>query len=94
MNLGDKAQWHLDFNNGFVPVLESPDGTMINESAVISNFASDYAKPTDGVKLLPSEGMNGDLAAAIEAGKMRLAMQEFDKFMPTLFPAFGSRFTE
>jgi len=43
MNLGDKAQWHLDFNNGLVPVLESPDGTMINESAVISAFASEFA---------------------------------------------------
>jgi len=65
MNLGDKAQWHLDFNNGFVPILESSDGAMVNESAVISQFAVEYAKPTDGIKLLPSEGKNGDLAAAI-----------------------------
>jgi len=65
VNVGDKAQWHLDFNNGLVPILETPDGTMVNESAVISSFASEYAQPTDGVKLLPSEGKNGDLAAAM-----------------------------
>ena len=69
MNLGDKAQWHLDFNNGFVPILESPEGTMINESAVISAFASDFAKTTDGIKLWPSEGKPGDVAAAMETGK-------------------------
>jgi glutathione S-transferase len=85
MNLGDKAPWHLDFNNGFVPILESPDGTMINESAVISEFASAYAKPADGIKILPFEGKNGDLSAAMETAKMRLAMQDFDKFMPKLF---------
>ena len=43
MNIGDKAQWHLDINKGMVPVLETPDGTIIIESAVISQFAADYA---------------------------------------------------
>ena len=31
-----------------------------------------YAKPEDGIKILPSEGKEGDLAASIALGKMRL----------------------
>ena len=45
---------------------------MINESAVIAEFATTYAKPEDGIKILPSEGKEGDLAASIALGKMRL----------------------
>lgn len=36
MDLNEKAQWHKDFNNGFVPVLETPEGTLIKESGVIA----------------------------------------------------------
>ena len=56
---------------------------MINESAVIAEFATTYAKPEDGIKILPSEGKEGDLAASIALGKMRLDQQAFDKMMPS-----------
>ena len=65
MHLQDKAQWHKDFNGGFVPVLESSDGRMINEHAVVAAFASEFAKPEDGIKLWPSEGKNGDVLACM-----------------------------
>ena len=41
----EKAQWHLDFNGGLIPVLESPDGTLINESGFIAEFANEFAGP-------------------------------------------------
>ena len=40
VDLTTKAQWHLDTNGGFVPLLETPDGNIIYESAVIMDFAS------------------------------------------------------
>ena len=36
VDLNDKAQWHLDFNNGFIPVLETPAGDLIPESGIVS----------------------------------------------------------
>jgi hypothetical protein len=36
MDLNAKAQWHLDFNGGMVPILETTDGTLIKESAIIA----------------------------------------------------------
>jgi len=44
MDLNNKAQWHLDFNGGFIPILESPDGTMVNETEVLLQFAYDYSE--------------------------------------------------
>ena len=67
--MGNKAQWHIDFNGGCTPVLEAPSGEMLKESGVISQFASDYAKGEDGIPLFPCEGKSGDLLAAIETGK-------------------------
>jgi glutathione S-transferase len=93
-NLGDKAQWHKDFNGGLVPILESPDGTMVNESAIISQFAVEYAKAEDGLKLWPSEGKTQDIAACMLTGKHKLLMLEFDKFMGAFWGAYVSRFTD
>jgi len=36
-----KARWHLDLNNGLIPVLEFPDSTLINESRIIIDLAND-----------------------------------------------------
>ena len=92
-NLGDKAQWHVDFNGGQTPILETPEGSMLKESGVISQFASDYAKGEDGIPLYPSEAHPSDLSASMASAKMRLDCQAFDKFLPKFFPLFGSRFT-
>ena len=42
MDLNNKAKWHTDFNGGFIPMLESPDGTLVNETEVLLQFAYDY----------------------------------------------------
>jgi glutathione S-transferase len=36
VDLRNKAKWHLDLNGGLIPVLESPDGTLVNESGFIA----------------------------------------------------------
>ena len=82
MDLNEKAKWHLDFNNGFVPVLETPDGTLIKESAVIAQVAieTNHGKGVDIVPKCP-----------IEAAKMRLAMQEYDKFLQPFYGVYMCR---
>jgi len=41
MDLNKKAQWHLDFNGGLVPVLETTTGDLIKESGIVAQFAID-----------------------------------------------------
>ena len=65
MDLTTKAQWHLDINNGLVPLLESPDGTIIYESAVIADFANNYGKG-NGYALWPHEAAEGDIGATMK----------------------------
>ena len=36
IDLNNKAQWHIDVNNGVAPVMELPSGALIIESAIIS----------------------------------------------------------
>ena len=80
-SLVKKAQWHLDFNNGFLPVLEAPSGDMVNESGVLMEMASNLASKGQGLPLWPHEAeAEGDIAASMETGKHRLLMQQFDKF--------------
>ena len=52
---------------------------MAHESALIQQFALEYAQPGQGMKLLPSDGKPGDMEAGIKTAQMRLKMQEFDK---------------
>ena len=54
MDLQEKAYWHKDLNGGLVPLLEVPNGDIINESAIITNFANEYGKD-QGLKLWPCE---------------------------------------
>ena len=90
MELDNKAQWHIDINGGLVPIMETPSGSLVNESAVIMNFALELASVGQGAPLLPNEGKSGDLEANITAAKMRLNMQKFDglfhgSFWSTMF---------
>ena len=34
LDLNEKAQWHVDFNGGMIPVLEAPSGELIPESGI------------------------------------------------------------
>ena len=76
-----------------MPILETPSGTMVNESGIISQFACDF-KP-DSNQLWPHEGNPGNVEANVASGRMRLNMQKFDSlFMSNFFPAFMMRFTD
>jgi len=63
-DLNLKAQWHKDFNGGFVPILETPTGEMFPESGILINFAIEHGGD-QGYKLVPDD--------AIEAAKVRVA---------------------
>ena len=39
----------MDFNNGFIPVLETPAGDLIPESGIVTNYALDAAGPNQGL---------------------------------------------
>ena len=61
-------------------MLEAPDGSIIYESSVVANFASDYAKPGQGLNLWPHEEASEDrVKASMESATHRLKMLEFDK---------------
>ena len=95
MDLNKKAQWHLDFNGGFIPILELPDGTMMNESAILMNFASDYAKKGQGLPLWPHEvAGEEDSAACMATARLRLAQTKFDPLLGPYWAALGSRFQD
>jgi len=81
-NLDQKAQWHLDFNNGFVPVLETPQGDMLGESGVLMQLAHELA-PDKGFELIPKD--------PIEAAKMRLKMEKFSGLLGAIFPVYLTR---
>ena len=89
VSLVEKAQWHLDFNGGFLPVLETPAGAMINESGFIAEFANSFAGPDQGLKLWPHEAAPlGDVEANMETGQHKLFAQKWDKI--TFGPFFGA----
>ena len=61
-DMDDKKQWHKDINNGFVPILELPDGTLIRESSIVADYAVESTKG-QGLELIPSD--------PVRAAKMR-----------------------
>ena len=95
VDLNKKAQWHLDFNGGFVPILELPDGSMINESAILMSFASDFAKKGQGLPLWPHEtAEKEDSAACMATARLRLAQTKFDPLLGPYWQAWASRFQD
>ena len=69
IDLLNKAKWHVDFNGGLIPVLETPAGDMINESAVVQGFAVDFAPKDQGLKLWPHEAAEpGNVQASVKTG--------------------------
>ena len=65
--MNEKRQWHKDINNGFVPILELPDGTLIRESGIVAEYAIESTKG-QGVELIPSD--------PVLAAKMRLKIND------------------
>lgn len=77
MDLGKKTPWHLAINGGLVPVLELPNGTVINESKVLMEYVED-AYPESGYSLLPSD--------PVLRAKMRIAIPLVDNFNSSWWP--------
>lgn len=77
VDLHHKGQWHSAFNGGTVPILETPQGDLIPETAIIMQYALE-SSPAGGIQLVPSD--------PVEAAKMRVKMEEF---MKNLGPLLG-----
>lgn len=89
VDLQKKAQWHLNINEGLVPVLETTEGKTIHESGFLAQFASDYAPENQGLYLWPHEKeQKGNLKASLETANHRLLIQKFDKIMFGAFIGF------
>ena len=82
IDLNEKAQWHSDFNGGMSPVLETPKGDLILDSAIVAQYALE-SNPTGGIQLIPSD--------PVEAAKMRMKMEAFNKTLSNMFPMILSR---
>lgn len=82
VDLDQKAQWHVDFNGGSAPVLETTAGKLVPESGIIQQWALEQ-NPNGGIQLIPSD--------PLEAAKMRVRMDKFGKTLPGLFPTILSR---
>jgi glutathione S-transferase len=97
VDLRKKAQWHLDINEGLVPILETPNGDLIPESGFIAQFASDYTDgKNQGIPLWPHEGkIAGDKTFALDSAKHRVFIQKFDKLMLSgFYGAYMSHFSD
>ena len=56
INLNGKAQWHLDFNGGFTPILETPSGDLIPESGIVMSYGLE-ANASGGIQLIPADAL-------------------------------------
>lgn len=81
-DLVTKAEWHMAFNGGLVPVLETPDGELMRESDVIMSFAENL-KEGGPLPLWPHELNKGDLAATMETCQHKLTIEEHKKVFNT-----------
>mmetsp|Transcript_17627 Transcript_17627/g.29773 ORF Transcript_17627/g.29773 Transcript_17627/m.29773 type:complete len:124 (-) Transcript_17627:447-818(-) len=100
MDIQEKAQWHLETNGGFIPVLENTDGQLVHESEVIMNFASQAASQGEGLPLWPHEIESDHLndqervSAALKTAQMKLDMLQFDKLMADFWIAYRARYLD
>lgn len=67
---------------------------MINESAIIADFCSDFAPADQGLTLWPHNGKEGDTKACMETAKLKLQMQRFDKLAPYFAKAMFRMYKE
>ena len=82
MDLDKKAQFHLDANGGFVPLLETTTGEHIKESAIIAQLAIEMHKGK-GVELIPED--------PLEAARMRLMSVKFDGMLSAFYKVLRTR---
>jgi len=83
--LGDKANWHREFNKGFVPILEVPNGTLIPESGIAVEYAL-QAGQGQGIELIPQD--------PVTAALMRVKMAKFDPTLGMMFAPYMTRYAD
>lgn len=59
LDLTVKNKWHLDINNGFIPILELPSGEFVTDSLVIADWVQN--KTEEGLNLYPGDEANQKL---------------------------------
>lgn len=85
MNLERRAKWHYLLNEGFVPILETPNGsTTIFESRIIMDYL-EHAYNRDGVKLYSD--------CPEERSLQHLTMKLFDDIANVLYAVIMSHGT-
>ena len=62
--------------------METPQGDLIPDSGVIVNYALE-SSPSTGIQLIPSD--------PLQAARMRLKMERFNKLLPNMFGVILSR---
>ncbi len=82
MDLNEKAQWHVDFNGGMVPILETTDGILIKESAIIAQLAIELGGD-NGVDLVPKDPIQGAL--------MRMEIEKYGAHLAPFFQIYMTR---
>ena len=82
MDLNNKAPWHVALNNGFVPLLEFPDGTIIYESKIVMEYVEE-AYPDQGYSTLPRD--------PVERAQLRLASLLIDQVQGAYYAIYMKR---
>ena len=60
----------MKINGGLIPIMETPNGTIITESSIITQFSLEYGE--GGMKLMPNEGVKGDMDKSLAAALVKL----------------------
>ena len=76
-----------------MPVLESPDGTLLKESRMIADFAINMY-PNQGMKLWPHELNPGNLQACQQTANHQCALLDADKLLMAIWKPFMNKFTD
>lgn len=79
MDLKQKAKWHLEINNGLVPILELPTGEIIIESYVIQMWAHEMGKD-EGLQLLSKDPLT--------AARQRIIIESLYPKLPPYIATF------
>lgn len=79
MDLSKKTPWHLAINGGMVPIVELPDGTIINDSKIILEYLEE-AYPESGYPLLPKD--------PVERALLRLAIPASEEVVPSFYAVY------
>lgn len=79
VDLSRRTKWHLAINEGKIPILELPDGTILIESKIILEYLEE-TYPDQGVKTLPTDPK--------ERALLRLDFPLIESLIPDFYAIF------